>query len=148
MQVQMKAQHGVVVHESACPLEGWDDAIRGRIVWRTLLSADRTASSQMTLGVTDVGPGQPNPFHPHRHAQAEIYYVLAGEGVVSIDGAEHPLRAGTSVFIPGNVWHGARNTGRDTLKLLYVFATDSFSDVHYVFPDEAAAVPTPGDTKT
>src|SRR5690349_6101414 len=88
---------------------------------RSLLSGDRPATSQMTLGVTDVGPGQPNPFHPHRHAQAEIYYVLSGEGTVSIDGVEHPLRAGTSVFIPGDVWHGARNTGRDTLKLLYVF---------------------------
>jgi mannose-6-phosphate isomerase-like protein (cupin superfamily) len=62
----------------------------------------------MTLGVTDIGPGQPNPFHPHRHAQSEIYYVLSGEGVVSIAGIEHPLRTGTSVFIPGNEWHGTR----------------------------------------
>ena len=105
----MTLQQGVVVHEAACPLEGWDDAIRGKIVWRTLFSGDRTATNQMTLGVTDVGPGQPNPFHPHRHSQAEIYYVLSGEGVVSIDGVERPLRAGTSVFIAGDVWHGARN---------------------------------------
>jgi len=133
----MNPLQGVVVEEDACLVEGWDDAIRGRIVWRTLLSADRTPTAQMTLGVTDVGPGQPNPFHPHRHAQAEIYYVLSGEGVVSIDGVEHALRAGSSVFIPGNVWHGARNTGRDTLRLLYVFAADSFSDVNYIFPGDA-----------
>ena len=128
---------GVVVQESACPLEGWDDATRGQIVWRTLLSGDRTPTAQMTLGITEVGPGQPNPFNPHRHTQAEIYYVISGEGIVSIDGVEHPLRAGSSVFIPGDVWHGARNTGRDILRLLYVFATDSFSDVHYVFPSAA-----------
>lgn len=131
----MSALRGVVVNESACPLEGWNDAIRGRITWRTLLSGDRTPTAQMTLGVTDVGPGQPNPFLPHRHAQAEIYFVLSGEGVVSIDGVEHALRAGSSVFIPGDVWHGARNTGSEVLRLLYVFATDSFSDVNYIFPD-------------
>jgi quercetin dioxygenase-like cupin family protein len=128
--------HGVVRHEDDCPIEGWDDAIRGTLTWRTLLSGDRTPTAQMTLGVTEVGPGQPNPFHPHRHAQAEIYYVLSGEGIVSIGGVEHPLRAGSSVFIPGDVWHGARNTGRDTLRLLYVFAADSFAQVHYVFHDD------------
>ena len=133
----MNPMQGVVVQEGACPVEGWDDAIRGTILWRTLLSADRTPTAQMTLGVTEVGPGQPSPFHQHRHVQAEIYYVLSGEGVVSIDGIEQPLRAGSSVFIPGNVWHGARNTGRDVLRLLYVFAADSFADVHYVFQTQS-----------
>jgi quercetin dioxygenase-like cupin family protein len=133
----MNSPRGVVVHEETCPLEGWDDAIRGKVVWRTLLSADRTPTAQMTLGVTELGPGQPSPFLSHRHAQAEIYYVLSGEGVVQIDGVEHALRAGASVFIPGDVPHGARNTGRDVLRLLYVFAADSFSDVRYVFPSPA-----------
>jgi quercetin dioxygenase-like cupin family protein len=130
----MNLPRGVVVHEETCGLEGWDDAIRGKVVWRTLLSADRTPTAQLTLGVTELGPGQPSPFLPHRHAQAEIYYVLSGEGVVQIDGVEHTLRAGSSVYIPGDVPHGARNTGCDVLRLLYVFAADSFSDVHYVFP--------------
>ena len=133
----MDSPRGVVVHEAACPLEGWDDAVRGKVVWRTLLSGDRTPTAQLTLGVTEVGPGQPSPFSPHRHAAAEIYYVLSGEGVVHLDGVEHPLRAGTSVFIPGDTWHGARNTGRETLRLLYVFAADSFGDVQYVFPTAA-----------
>lgn len=128
---------GVVIHEDSCPLEGWDDTVRGRVVWRTLLSADRTPTAQLTLGVTEIGPGQPDPFLPHRHAQAEIYYVLAGEGIVHIDGADHPLRPGTSVFIPGDTWHGARNTSTETLRLLYVFAADSFADVRYVFPEGA-----------
>jgi mannose-6-phosphate isomerase-like protein (cupin superfamily) len=130
----MGPPRGVVVQESACPLEGWDDEVRGKLVWRTLLSGDRTPTSQLTLGVTEVGPGQPSPFSPHRHAPAEIYYVLSGEGSVHLDGVEHPLRAGTSVFIPGNTWHGARNTGSEPLRLLYVFAADSFADVQYVFP--------------
>lgn len=134
----MSAAKGVVVQEASCPLEGWDDAVRGKVVWRTLLSGDRTPTSQLTLGVTELGPGQPSPFHPHRHAQTEIYYVISGVGIVSIDGIEHGLRAGSSVFIPGEALHGARNTGTEPLRLLYVFAADSFSDVKYDFPDVAA----------
>ena len=131
----MSRPRGVVVQERDCPLEGWDDDVRGKVVWRTLLSGDRTPTAQLTLGVTELGPGQPDPFLPHRHAQTEIYYVVAGEGVVEIDGVEYALRAGSSVFIPGDVPHGARNTGSDVLRILYVFAADAFSDVHYVFPD-------------
>lgn len=136
---EMSLLEGVVVQEESCPLEGWDDPVRGKVAWRTLLSGDRTPTSQLTLGVTELGPGQPSPFLPHRHAQAEIYYVLSGEGVVTLGGVEHALRAGSSVFIPGNALHGARNTGREVLRMLYVFAADSFSDVHYFFPD--AVVP-------
>ena len=123
-----------VVHEQGVDREGWDDAIRGKVEWSTLLSGDRSPTSQLTLGVAELGPGQPAPFLPHRHAQAEAYYVLSGEGVVHLDGVEHAVRAGSSVFIPGGVWHGARNSGSGELRLLYVFAADSFSDVHYDFP--------------
>jgi mannose-6-phosphate isomerase-like protein (cupin superfamily) len=125
---------GFVVHEEGVTREGWDDPIRGQVTWRTLLSGDRTPTSQLTLGVAELGPGQPAPFLPHRHAQAEAYYVLSGEGVVHLDGVEHAVRPGSCVFIPGDVWHGARNTGPGLLRLLYVFAADSFADVHYVFP--------------
>ena len=124
-----------VVHEDASPLEGWDDPVRGRVRWRTLLSGDRTPTAALTLGVAELGPGQPHPFQPHRHEPAEVYYVLAGEGIVHLGGVDHAVRAGSTVFIPGNTWHGARNTGRETLRLLYAFAVDSFADVTYVFPE-------------
>lgn len=50
----MNPLRGVVVQEETVPLEGWNDAIRGKVVWRTLLSGDRTPSSQRTLGVTEL----------------------------------------------------------------------------------------------
>jgi hypothetical protein len=57
----MNPLRGVVVQEETVPLEGWNDAIRGKVVWRTLLSGDRTPTSQLTLGVTELGPGEPSP---------------------------------------------------------------------------------------
>lgn len=120
-----------VVNQGDCPLQSWDDPVRGAVTWRTLISGDRTRTEGLTMGVADVGQG---PIRLHRHAQVETYYVLSGEGVVHIDGADHPLTPGAAVFIPGGALHGARATGPDTLRLLYVFAADSFDQVHYEFP--------------
>ena len=130
-----------VVHESEPPLEAWDDPVRGRVVWRTMLSGDRTPTSGMTLGVAEIEPGRSDERHPHRHSHAEVYYILNGEGVVLIDGVEHAVRPGTAVFIPGNAWHTASNTSAETMRLLYVFAADSFEDVRYEFPEEPPSCP-------
>jgi mannose-6-phosphate isomerase-like protein (cupin superfamily) len=124
-----------LVQEESCEVEGWDDPVMGKVVWRTLLSGDRTPSSRLTVGVAEIGPGHPEAYFPHRHEPPEVYYILSGEGVVTIDGEDFPLRAGSTVFIPANAWHGTRNTGAETLRLLYAFPVDSFSDVAYVFPD-------------
>ena len=116
-----------VVHETECPVEGPEPE---RVQWRTLMSGDRTPSEALTLGVAELPPGAPAA-PPHQHAQPEAYYVLAGEGSVEIDGAVHPLRPGSAVFLPGNARHVAWNTGDETLRILYVFPSDSFSEVQY-----------------
>lgn len=125
----------VVVQEDACLVEHWDDPSRGKVSWRTLLSADRTPTSAMTVGIAEVAPGTPLGYYRHRHEPAEVYYILAGEGLVTIDDVDHPVRAGSTVFIPGNAWHGAHNTGSEVLRLLYAFAVGSIADVTYVFPE-------------
>ena len=123
----------VVLHENDCALESWSDETHDRVRWRTLLSADRTPTSALTMGVAELPPGHAGPVVTHRHQQVEAYYVLAGEGIVSIAGVEHPVRAGSAVFLPGDAEHGAVNTGAETLRLLYVFAADSFDQVQYRF---------------
>jgi oxalate decarboxylase/phosphoglucose isomerase-like protein (cupin superfamily) len=45
----------------------------------------------------------------------------------------HNVSAGTGIFIPGNAEHGIKNIGFFTLKFLYAFAVDGFSEVVYVF---------------
>ena len=124
-----------VIHENECAFEGGDEPAPGRVRWRTLLSSDRTPTDSLTLGVAELDRGEARDFRPHRHAQPEAYYVLAGEGVVSLAGTEHRVRPGTTVFIPGNIAHGARNTGSEVLRLLYVFPADSFGQIRYEFPE-------------
>lgn len=125
----------VVVHESQCEEERWEPPAPGTVRWRTLLSADRTPTSALTVGVAEIAPGGEDRLRLHRHGPPEIYYVVAGEGRVSIDGAEHEVRAGSAVFVPGDAWHAVRNTGSQPLRLLYTFPVDAFADVEYVFAD-------------
>jgi quercetin dioxygenase-like cupin family protein len=77
----------------------------------------------------------------HRHEQAEIYHILAGEGEVTIDGVVSPVRAGNTVFIPSNAEHGIVNTSdAGDLRWFYVFPTGSFGDVVYRFSKDEMGV--------
>ncbi len=130
----MSRSEAFVVHEEDCKFEGSNDAAPGSVRWRTLMSGDRAPTHSLTVGVAELEPGESKPLRLHKHAQAEVYYVLSGEGTVTVSGTDHPVRPGSSVFIPGDTLHGARNTGRDLLRLLYVFPSDSFAEVEYEFP--------------
>lgn len=98
-----------------------------------MLSADRTPTEGLVVGVAELEPGATSAGARHRHDPTEVYYVLSGRGVVEIEDEEHVLTPGTAVYIPGDVPHVARNTGDEVLRLLYVFAADDFSKVEYRF---------------
>ena len=62
--------------------------------------------------------------------------LAQGSGVVVLDGVEHPVTAGSAVFVPGDAEHGIRNTGEGPLRFVYAFATDAVDDVVYRFSDQ------------
>lgn len=126
-----------VVKESQCEVENWNDAMRGTVRWRTLLSSDRRPSDSLTMGVAELKADDDVGFRIHRHDQAESYYILSGHGVVSIDATEHALAPGDAVFIPGGAAHGARCVGAEPLRLLYIFAADSFDQIQYEFLNDS-----------
>jgi mannose-6-phosphate isomerase-like protein (cupin superfamily) len=121
----------LVIDEADAPQDGWDDPVRGQLRWRTLFSQGLTRTAGVTCGVTELGPG--DWLGLHRHAPPEVYYVFAGAGLLSLDGREIPVRAGSAVFIPGMAEHGIRQTGNETLRLFYAFPVDSFDSVEYLF---------------
>lgn len=122
------------IHENDCEFEGWGDSETRQARWRNLISGDRTPSDSLTVGVAELEPGEARAFCLHTHAQAEVYYILSGEGIVTISGTDHLVRPGSAVFIPGGAEHGVWNTGTEVLRLLYVFPTRSVTEVKYEFP--------------
>jgi mannose-6-phosphate isomerase-like protein (cupin superfamily) len=121
----------LALDEADAPESTWDDPVRGRLRFRTLFSQGLTKTAGMTGGVTDLGPG--DWLGLHRHAPPEVYYVFAGAGIVSLEGEEIPVKAGSAVFIPGMANHGVRQTGNEILRLFYAFPVDSFDGVEYLF---------------
>lgn len=120
--------------ESDCETEQWADSIKGSVKWWTLFSADRTPTTDLTVGIAEIPVGAPTPVRGHWHSLAEVYYILSGSGYVCIAGDTTSVVAGDAVFIPGDIEHFAVNTGAEPLRLLYFFPTDSFTDVEYEFP--------------
>ena len=127
----MSTAKPLVVRTEEQVLEGWDDPVKGRVSWRTLFSGGTTATEALTAGVAELQPG--DRLGLHRHTPPEIYYVLEGSGIVTLDGVEHEIAAGAAVFIPGDCEHGIRNDGASPLRVFYAFAADSFADIEYRF---------------
>ncbi|WIB77938.1 cupin domain-containing protein [Curtobacterium sp. MCPF17_002] len=110
--------------------EVWADA-RGRIAFRTAIGDGTTPTADLCSGVALIDPG--GWLAPHRHEAPEVYQVLTGLGVVTLDGQEQEVRGGAAVYIPSNHEHGIRNTGDTPLELVYVYAADSVLDIEYVW---------------
>lgn len=124
----------LIIHEQDCETEDWAKSGRDNVSWKTLISSDRTPTDSITMGVAEIKPGAPEQLHLHRHIPAEAYYILAGNGFVSIDGEITNVSAGSAIFVPSNALHAVGNNGSEILRILYVFGVSSFQDVKYVFP--------------
>jgi len=62
----------------------------------------------------------PEPDHQSAHADDELYVVLEGRGVLTVEGESVPLREGQAAFVPAGADH--RFTGYEGLSVLVIFA--------------------------
>ena len=90
----------------------------------------------LSAGIAELAPG--DQLDLHHHQPAEMYFVLEGRGCCTVADEDHELNPGTAPFIPSNAPHVTRNTGSLPLRVLFVFPTNSFEDVDYVFHDSGA----------
>jgi mannose-6-phosphate isomerase-like protein (cupin superfamily) len=100
------------------------------VTWHTLFSSPSTSTTSLTSGI-GLCPPRTGVLSPHRHKHAEVYHIIEGSGVVTIDGKESKVEKGTSIFIPGDAEHGIRNDGEENLRWFYCFAANSFEDIIY-----------------
>lgn len=110
--------------------ETWDDPVRGCLRWCLLADGTDPSPEAVTTGVAELDHG--GWMGRHRHAAPEVYYVLSGRAVVTLDGEEVTVEAGALVRIPGDVEHGVRADG-GPVRVLFVFPTAGFADVVYRF---------------
>jgi quercetin dioxygenase-like cupin family protein len=81
------------------------------------------ATYRTVTAKTVVDPG--GEVAKHTHPGAEMGYVVAGQGTVTIStAAPRPLAAGDSFAVPEGVVHSVRNTGSGPLTLLSTYVVD------------------------
>lgn len=61
------------------------------------------------------------PEHGHPDKE-EFQYVVSGRGEVLIAGQKAPVKTGSMIFIPANIKHSIRNTGKEEMKVMEVYA--------------------------
>lgn len=127
---------GLIVSTTDVAWETWEPEqipTRGRVSWKTLFSHGRTNTDSLTVGMAIVHPN--DALYPHHHSPSEIYFILHGEGVVTLGEQEHVVHAADAVFIPANLRHGIANRSDADVIFLYAFAEHSFDGIEYHFPE-------------
>lgn len=91
---------------------------------RNILTPALTGSeNDFAIGTQTVAPGCLIREHTHDRNE-EVIHVLEGEGVARIDGVEHPISRGSTVFIGRNRRHHFINRGTEPLTFLWFFMPD------------------------
>ncbi len=108
-----------------------------RVAWREFPGHFGGALSKMLVGPEKGGSARvdfrisryaPNAYveeHSHR-VQEQIYYVIEGEGLLTVDGEERLMRPHDYVYLPAGVRHAFTNTG--TGGLVFFVVTTPASD--------------------
>lgn len=88
---------------------------------KMIIKPDNMGSKNMCFGIADFPPESHAPVHVHEKEE-EILYVLSGSGEMYFDGKPEEIKPGTCILVPPKVKHNINNTGKEVIKLIYVFS--------------------------
>lgn len=75
----------------------------------------------------EVKPGARLSLQKHAH-RSEKWNIVSGKGLVTIDGKETPVHAGSVIDVPLGAVHRIANTGKDKLVFIEVACGDYLSE--------------------
>ncbi|MEK7706930.1 MAG: cupin domain-containing protein [Verrucomicrobiota bacterium] len=122
MKAKASSAPALVRHESDSPKE------RSTCGWRHLLISrqDKEQGVAAWAHAVDIDGARE---HYHKRS-TELYYVLEGEGTVTLDGVKNPVRKGSIVHIPPGVVHSAKGRVR-----VLVVGIPDIADDDLFFPE-------------
>lgn len=91
----------------------------GGALSKMLVGPGNSGSARIDFRISRYAPAAHVAEHAHQ-VQEQIYYVLEGEGVLTVDGAPRLMRAHDYVYLPPGVRHGFTNTGLESLVFFVV----------------------------
>lgn len=93
------------------------------LVCHVMHSERDVSDTELTATWVEVEPGARQKMHSHEPEQ--VYIVVRGEAVMTVDGDEQGVGEGDLVHVPPYAEHGIRNTGNGTLEYISA-ATPAF----------------------
>jgi len=91
----------------------------GGALSKALVGPDNSGSSLLDFRISRYAPNAYVQEHVHK-VQEQVYYVLEGEGVLTLDKERHLMRPHDYVYVPPGVRHSFTNTGTAGLVFLVV----------------------------
>jgi len=85
---------------------------------------ERSQAAQMVM---TSGESEGGPDNRHRGADQWLF-VVAGGGVVRVNGKRYPLRAGSLLLIERGDTHEIKCTGRSELKMLSIYVPPAYTE--------------------
>lgn len=111
-----------IIRRKACaPFVAQDGA-----VVREIVSPRNSSAKNQSLAEVTIPPGTTIQEHYHEKAE-EIYYIVSGEGLMTIDGEQTTVSAQDAVIILPGQRHKIGNSGTEDLVMI-VNCAPSYSD--------------------
>ena len=103
---------------------------QGNFKWKYMADSTQMISHGLSCGLLVLPPGEELL---HHHSPQEIYIIRQGEGLLLSSLSSKKVCKDSFVYIPKNVDHGLKNTGMEDLEILWIFPTDCWEEVEYIF---------------
>lgn len=98
---------------------------------KVLLSPSvQEVSKDLSVGMVILPPGEAG--HPHRHEkEQETWFVISGQGRLRVGSEVAELSPDTVVVAPPGEEHQILNTGKEPLKVLFLFTPAGPEEEHF-----------------
>ena len=96
----------------------------GGALSKALVGPKNSGSSQTDFRISRYAPMAYVQEHVHK-IQEQVYYVLEGEGILTLEEEKHLMRPHDYVYVPPGVRHSFTNTGTSGLVFLVMTSPES-----------------------
>ena len=116
--------------------DAWDMSdLHPGLRWQFSVNAGITHSNGLSCGYLQVDPGAELPLHYHK--EQEIYIITRGQAeLLNGSNDSRAVTTGDTIYIPENSWHGIKNLSHSMVEFIWIFPTDTWQEVRYVFANE------------
>ena len=111
---------------------GWEyqDDFPG-LRYKLLVDSTKIDNHGLSTGILELEPGAELPLH--HHSPQEIYIIKKGIGLLLGSANDRQVSSDMTIYIPENEKHGLRNTGYETLSFYWIFPTDCWDQIEYLY---------------